>query len=86
MTKETIESANLIYKLMQDKESKVIFRNRLLYLITGERKYIHHMVEYRHRSIIRNLKIYVEVQMRLFYMEREIIVTLSLRLVKSMVV
>ena len=48
MTKETIESANLIYKLMQDKESKVIFRNRLLYLITGERKYIHHMVEYKH--------------------------------------
>ena len=53
-SKEQFVEARKIYDLLEDEESKIVFKNRLLYLVTGERKYIHHMVEYNYPEHYQN--------------------------------
>ena len=55
-SKAFFEEAQKIYRLLEDDESKVIFKNRLLYLATGERRYIHKMIEYRYPEHYRKLE------------------------------
>ena len=38
--KELLNDAKLIYSILADEESKEIFRNRLLYNLTGENKFL----------------------------------------------
>lgn len=55
-SKSFFEEAEKIYRLLEDDESKVIFKNRLLYLATGERRYIHKMIECRYSEHYRQFE------------------------------
>lgn len=43
---QAMETAASVYHWMQDEESKMVFRNKMLYLMTGENRFLHYIMEY----------------------------------------
>ncbi|MBS4994523.1 MAG: FkbM family methyltransferase [Roseburia sp.] len=52
ISKETIRNAEKLYDTLEDEESKLIFRNKLLYSITNENKYWHDILRYYNQEQI----------------------------------
>ena len=52
ISKETIRNAAKLYDTLEDEESKLIFRNKLLYSITNENKYWHDILRYYNQEQI----------------------------------